>query len=260
MSHGTTGSPDSPSESKAVRKIVHFLRHAEGAQNVAGKVPGGYSLEENEDAHLTSFGVEQSMRLREKLVSNSEHPTQAAEIVICSPMRRALQTASIVFEHLADKIPLIGLECVREQTGLNPCARRMPISQQTVNFPIFDFSHVEHDIDALWHSYPGGREPEPHVVKRGSAFLQWLQEREEARVIVVTHASFLRMFFTQLLGVSVDVYQRFENCEMRSFSVEYTKDGPVVLPIDSLGEKDVAAENGLRSDVGLGTDVEGKQT
>ena len=225
-----------PGKARKSCKVVHFLRHAEGKQNIAGKFPGGYSLEENEDCGLTEFGQIQAQDIHEKLKAETVSLMPEAEIIVCSNMRRALQTASISFVHLTGSIPFVGLECVREQTGLNPCARRMPVSVHKTEYPVFDFDLIESENDAMWHKYtamyPGGREPEADVVNRGLEFLDWLEKRNEKSLIVVTHASFLRMFFTQLIGVSVDDYRRFENCEMRSFLVSFYDDSPPsVVPL-----------------------------
>lgn len=228
------------------RKVIHFVRHAEGEHNVAGQVPGGYLREDLEDAILTDLGDRQCQELHSKvfhwhvptaaeeqaavakdphLQQHPIHPSRA-DLLVVSPLNRALSTASQSFEWLQGRIPWVALECVRETTGLHPCDRRKHIGEHIIGYPHVGFDLIEHEEDILYPQFKTKREPMDHVVSRGQEFIQWLRGRTEDNIIVVTHSSFLQYFFLGVVGVSEEEFKWFENCELRSF--HYNLDGDSV--------------------------------
>ena len=204
-------------------------RHAEGLHNVVGEVdPSAYLLEENEDASLSQNGVLQCLKFAAieqelKISSNST-------LLIVSPHRRTLQTATYSFPHLIFQIPWIASEDIRERTGLHPCDRRRPISEQLRHYPHIDFSELIEDEDNLYPLYTLKREPSSSVTKRGLAFLDHVSKRPEKEIIVVTHSAFLEHF----LETVVDMHEekpivRFRNCEMRSYVVDFNSKKAIKL-------------------------------
>ena len=102
---------------KVIKKRLHLVRHAQGYHNEAGeKDEKNYLSEEYFDSELTHKGVEQCNQLN-KSVSISK-AVENAQALIVSPMMRTLQTASISFSFLKNKIPFIANEACRECTGL----------------------------------------------------------------------------------------------------------------------------------------------
>lgn len=195
-------------------KIVHFVRHAEGHHNVAGRKNPvfGYMSEELVDAQLTPKGIEQCEALRQKAKSSLRN----VELVVTSPLRRTMQTAMYTFPFLKGAIPWIAIEHVREQTGLHPCDRRLSITEHKENFPFIDFDLVENDSDPLYSLYTL-REPAIDVQRRGRDFMRWLQSRPEKEIIVVSHAGYLRQLFRGVLHFSnAKDAEEFSNCEMRT--------------------------------------------
>ena len=81
---------------------------------------------------------------------------------------------------------------------------------------------VESEEDVLWTTE--ARETDAQVAARGSSFMQWLMQRPESRIAVVSHSSFL---YNMLLGfghgavplVRGELHRKFQNCEMRSVVV-----------------------------------------
>ena len=66
------------------------------------------------------------------------------EIVICSPLTRALQTATIgLINSRKDRsIPFIAVEECREQAGLHICDERRSTLELSTDFPHVDFSSI----------------------------------------------------------------------------------------------------------------------
>ncbi|ONH90828.1 hypothetical protein PRUPE_8G076400 [Prunus persica] len=117
------------------------------------------------------------------------------ELVITSPLLRALQTAVGVFggEGYTDRMdilplmvanagyserpsisslncpPIIAIELCREHLGVHPCDNRRSISDYQFLFPAVDFSLIESDEDILWKA--NVRELKEEVAARGLKFL-----------------------------------------------------------------------------------------
>ncbi|KAJ1401450.1 histidine phosphatase superfamily [Ochromonadaceae sp. CCMP2298] len=203
-------------DAKTKSKVVHFVRHAQGHHNVAGKTDPlfGYLREDLEDAVLTDFGISQCVQL----AAAGKADVKGAKLLVVSPLHRTMQTATLSFPHLVGKIPFIAYENLREQTGLHPCDRRKPLSVHRLNFQHVDFAHVADETDPLYYKYTL-REPKDHVAARARLFMQWLGERPEEEIIVVSHKGYLLHLFGIIdTGGKND---EFENCEMRSFVVNF---------------------------------------
>jgi len=176
------------------------------------------------------------------------------QLVVVSPLTRALQTASAAFcsqpvamngaapmvmmakqaekagykvarmELLANGAPpFIACELCREYVGLNPCDRRNSTSYQKKAFPGVDWSFITLEEDTLFPK--DSHESMEHLGARVVEFMEWLMQRPEHEVAVVSHSKFLSVLFTKCAeeaGSSVsepakaDLSRWFENCELRT--------------------------------------------
>ena len=203
------------------RKIVHFLRHAEGFHNQATEDGLNQQNSEFYDASLNSVGVDQCAKLN----NATAHIFNDVQLLLISPLRRTIQTAIFTFPQLLHRIPWIAVEILREQTSKNPADHRHSVSQQSLNFPHISFENMEGDEDTVQRKYPDG-EPDAHVVERAAVFLRYLANRPEKEVIVVSHGNYLFHLFNHVLtnvGEEQKVY--FQNCEIRSFVLDLTSFG-----------------------------------
>ena len=202
-------------------KTIHFVRHAEGHHNVAGKQNPlfGYLREDLEDATLTPHGIEQCHQLHDE----SKSMIEGAQLLLVSPLNRTLQTATYSFPQLQDKIPWIALESIREQTGLHPCDRRKPVSEHSKTYTHIDFSTMIDNEDKLYSQY-SLREPRSDVTTRAREFMSWLEHRPETEIIVVSHCGYLRNLFENVIK-STDSNDRtdFKNAELRTFVIDFSK-------------------------------------
>nr|GMD96466.1 phosphoglycerate mutase-like protein 1 isoform X2 [Ipomoea batatas] len=228
-------------------KIIHLVRHAQGAHNVEGeKDHSAYLLPHLFDAHLTPIGWQQVDNLRKHV--HSSGLSKRIELVVTSPLLRTMQTAVGAFggESYTDGIdvpplmvencgnssrpaisslncpPFLAVELCREHLGVHWCDKRRSINEYKPLFPAIDFSLIENDEDILWKE--DVREPNEDVASRGMQFLKWLWTREEKEIAVVTHSGFL-IHALSLFGddchpnVKSEVCRRFENCELRSMVI-----------------------------------------
>ena len=259
-------------------KKVHFIRHAEGYHNKATSESGTNTclhrdFEGNQDAKatdhplydskLTPKGIRQSEDLKAHLAQrpSGSRSFTAFDLVVVSPLTRTCETALHVFgqprapgspaflskgeapegtmEHNAGiNIPpprfLVREEC-RERWGKYVCDGRRSITEIAAEFPNFDFSEVQHDEDIF---YSDERESDDHCCERAVKFLEWLNQRPEKCIAVVTHSSFLRHLFGQF-GETLHYEDRENlqrlagNCELRSIMLcsHGVKDGKTIDPL-----------------------------
>ncbi|CAK7347309.1 unnamed protein product [Dovyalis caffra] len=184
-------------------KILHLVRHAEGIHNVAGeKDHDALSAPEYFDAHLSPSGWQQTGNLRKHVHASAL--LKRIDLVITSPLSRAMQTATEVFgseghingskeANLDDNgisslnfPPIVAVELCRERLGVHPCDKRRTISENRSRFPTIDFSLA----NILWTA--DARETDEEIAARGLKFMSWLWTRPEKEIAVVTHHRFLQ--------------------------------------------------------------------
>ncbi|KAJ6685702.1 BROAD-SPECIFICITY PHOSPHATASE YOR283W-RELATED, partial [Salix purpurea] len=220
-------------------KILHLVRHAQGTHNVAGEIDHNALLSpEYFDANLSPLGWQQVGNLR-KQVHASGLPRRI-DLVITSPLCRAMQTATQVFgsegqinESEGANIdnsgisslkcpPIVAAELCRERLGVHPCDKRRTISENRSRFPTIDFSLIESDEDILWKT--DARETDEEIAARGLEFMSWLWTRPEKEIAIVTYHRFLQHTLNALSNdchpsVKNKMCKKFGNCELRSMII-----------------------------------------
>lgn len=229
---------------------VHFISLAEGRHNVAIREAADLSpaadsaaqtealmLRESDklasdhplyDARLTQKGIRQAKKLREMLSRRASggRPFTAFELVVVSPLTRALETAQQVFsespgtygEVMIPPPHIFVSEDCRERYGRYVCDGRRSVSELFEEFPTYDFSEIPTDIDEL---HGDERESSVEVGERALRLLGWLSRRPERCIAVVTHSEFLRHLFGQFGDTLHEedrscLQRKAANCELRS--------------------------------------------
>jgi broad specificity phosphatase PhoE len=209
---------DNDNETNLNEKIIHFQRHATGWHNVHGETKKTeYLREDLEDATLSDGGLTECSAVPEGSASG-------AQLLLVSPMRRTLQTASLSFPHLVNQIPWLAQESLREVTGMHPCDRRLPIPEHAETHSHVDFSLVEDIHDPMYQKYTdaGTREPDPDVMVRCEQFLSYLQTRRETEIVVCTHSAYLRVLFNKIFADQAPEHcAKYKNCEIRSYTLAF---------------------------------------
>eukprot|EP00933_Yihiella_yeosuensis_P033953 TRINITY_DN27540_c0_g1_i1.p1 TRINITY_DN27540_c0_g1~~TRINITY_DN27540_c0_g1_i1.p1 ORF type:complete len:234 (-),score=24.59 TRINITY_DN27540_c0_g1_i1:75-749(-) len=208
-------------------KVVHFLRHAEAESNAAAHAfprdsPGynaAYADQKYFDSALSAKGEAQCKDLRDQI--SLQGLSFHCEAVFCSPLHRTLQTASQVFENRS--IPWMALEVAREYSqGHNrPCDCRRSKADQQANFSFVDFQNVPDGEDTFAQTI----ESEEDLDKRCVALLDFLRQRSESAMAVVSHTGFLtHLFAKHLQWPGGKEKAAFSNCELRSVVIRYSDD------------------------------------
>jgi len=176
-------------------RTVFLIRHGQSTFNAhhmaTGEDPGHI------DAPLTDLGLTQVQEARARMAG--EH----VDLVIASPLTRAIQTATGIF---AGRDVAFHVTCMHREKLESSCDIGRTPAELHAEFPDLVFHHLN---ERWWHDGPEdarGIPVEPHdvFVERVELFRQWLLERPERSLAVVGHGTFLR----ELSGVG------FANCQV----------------------------------------------
>eukprot|EP01122_Echinamoeba_exundans_P012888 TRINITY_DN5516_c0_g1_i1.p1 TRINITY_DN5516_c0_g1~~TRINITY_DN5516_c0_g1_i1.p1 ORF type:complete len:233 (-),score=39.99 TRINITY_DN5516_c0_g1_i1:59-712(-) len=194
------------------QKKIYLIRHGQSKHNEAEnawRATRGTTEDEERfpdplffDAELSSAGHEQTVDLHKRVNETLAH----AELVVISPLSRAIQTFMAGFQSLRQNIPIHVHPLCREKVE-NACDIGRPVSELKAAFPELSFEHLEpiwwytesSDITEdnfrdLWASGKRYEEPEDYLNSRIESFRQWLKERPEQNIVVVGHSNFFRKF------------------------------------------------------------------
>jgi broad specificity phosphatase PhoE len=162
-----------------------LVRHAQALHNATQD----WSIH---DPKLTELGEQQSRELHESLKASKIG--NEVELIVVSPMRRTLQTATIGFDWMIKKGTKVMLDANWQENADKPCDTGNKISVMEAEFPQYDFSTVD-------PSYPDkttnlSSNPyaftEKAILARGQTCLKALYDRPEKVIAVVSHSGFLR--------------------------------------------------------------------
>lgn len=219
-------------------KIVHLMRHGQADHQLldsAAGLPGPSSS--SSSARPCSFTDTSLVGSRLTEQGREESKAKLAcldlEVVFCSPMMRALETATCAFEvgpqdgsdsedinadvdadpdgtesfarQVSNTIPPFeAYESIRAQMGPHMHSKRLSITELRKTFPDVDFSPVKQNEDTLWSDQLESRE---EMDERAAEFVRLMMTRSEKRLAIVTHITFLATLLqpasnTELLGKS----------------------------------------------------------
>jgi broad specificity phosphatase PhoE len=178
-------------------RSILCIRHGESTFNAAWRATSVDPL--HFDAPLSPVGVEQVRQARRAL---EDIPV---ELVVTSPLTRALQTAAGIFDGHRHSPRIVVHALMRERVENSCDVGRRP-SELAVDFPSLDLAHLD---DVWWHA-EGAPDPRgiciesvASVAARALQFKWYLRGRPERCIAVVGHGT----FFYHLTG------RTLANCE-----------------------------------------------
>lgn len=176
-------------------KNIYLIRHGQSTFNLHFNATGIDPL--HFDARLTDLGHEQAINARPSALELN------VDLVVVSPLTRALQTATNLFE--GSSVPITVSKLHQERQAFS-CDIGSSPSVLLEEFPHLNFDHL---ADPWWYQGPLNEkgiavEPDDVFKDRVEAFLKWTSARREESIAIVGHAT----FFKHLIG-------RFlNNCEI----------------------------------------------
>jgi broad specificity phosphatase PhoE len=149
------------------------------------------------------------------------------EVIIVSPLHRAIQTSMLSFaDHVDTGVKWIAHEGAREQLGWLQCNKRRPLASTKLEFPNVDFSEMlfPEDEDSLWH--PTERENPVAETQRIYDFLtEFIMSRPEQELAVVGHSAWLFTMCNAVVDCGDDKLLKslFQTSEIRSMRLSFYK-------------------------------------
>ena len=161
-------------------KNLYFIRHGYALHNfLYWKI--GKEAYDIRDTQLLQKGVEQAINL-----SNTWNDIKDIELVVCSPSIRTLDTALLIFKNTNHKI--LTLDHILEYPlGSEECNRRKDKTVLQSLYPQVNFSNLMYE-KLPWNYICETKEC---LHKRIETFLDWIKERPEKNIAVISHSSFI---------------------------------------------------------------------
>jgi len=222
----SAGAAEAPQLFGHTTKRVHFLRHGQASHNPRAEAARSAGCSHDDflrlmkeddafDAGLTDLGRAQAHATANAIGHMLD---SCIELVVSSPLSRALDTSSLVLPKATARVPRIFMahDDLRECSGWMLSAKRRSRTELAARYPECDFSLLQTEGDELWSEE---LEPTSQTAARGVAFLEWLSERPETEVAVVAHGGIFHYLLNECKSrVRSDAVTaaRFHNCELRS--------------------------------------------
>ncbi|CAG9460731.1 unnamed protein product [Pedinophyceae sp. YPF-701] len=196
-------------------KVLHLMRHGQTEMNVFLRRHydrnGNHALLPHEDpmmidTRLTAEGKEQARCKQSEVLELDPRP----ELVVFSPLSRAIETGQLAFAGLPD-VPRTVTPLATEKVWYGADLGRSP-SELAKDFPDLDLSDLP---EVFWYTGKDGNpskpvdEPERVFVRRIEQLRDWLAARPEKSIALVAHWGVLKV----LSGRS------FDNCEIHTTTV-----------------------------------------
>lgn len=187
------------------KKLIYFVRHGEtilNAQNIRQGAEGG----------LTELGRKQALDTAKRFPKQKGRP----EVIISSPYQRTKETAEIISKELG--LPVEYSDLLVE--------RRNPTEIIGHEGDELEVRHIVDRIDKSYHADDLRYSDEENFVdlkQRAKKLLDFIAERPEKRIIMVTHGIFLKMVasymihgdkLTASLYNTLSVYNPINNASM----------------------------------------------
>jgi broad specificity phosphatase PhoE len=180
--------------SGAGTKEIWLVRHGQGVHNATHN----YNIP---DPHLTNLGEKQAIDLR------GSPELQSCQLVVVSPLRRAIQTAVQIYPWLTDKTKVASRGCRVYLTELHserhsgPCDSGSTKNELTKEFPFVKEWQGWKSLKQHWT--PTEQTDADWQTTRVPRFMKWVSRQRESKIVVVGHGTFF-----EACGV-----KKLRNCE-----------------------------------------------
>lgn len=192
---------------------IYAIRHAQSTYNKWSYkriyTPWLWSTSDPmiEDAPLSEKGISQA----KKLYHSVRELREKVQLIICSPLSRAINTMQIAFPDVNCSIIISPL--VRER-GDKLCDKGIPLPLLQERYPQYEFMHFSSDI--WWSCDPNPphdfiKESNESLHFRQQELIEFLKTRSETIVVIITHGQFIKT----LTGKKTQI----GNCGIRKFSL-----------------------------------------
>ena len=144
------------------KQFITFLRHGQAKHNPRAEVArrNGCSFDEflqlmreddAFDAPLTKVGIEQAKNLSESnnIITGKRDMLPEVDLVVSSPLSRAIDTAMLVFPRECKTVPFVCIESIRERNGLLLSSSGQAHSARKLGYKKSEVRNLEQDFIQL---------------------------------------------------------------------------------------------------------------
>jgi len=220
-------------------KVLILMRPGEGKHSVFEDewVSAGNNLETAilsedypRDPLLSSRGVGQVLNMsRLSATFCNEETGLVPELVVTSPLRRAIQSALIAFPtHIpgsVGEVPWICYGGCMERANGNLADFVSPADELEQFFQGVDYSLYRETVDSEMANLLNGPmlESKKDLLQRTDDFLDWIMSREERVIVVSSHLSWLQSFrgFTLQCEPEYQTSDAFKRGEMSAVAIRF---------------------------------------
>ncbi|KAM0351781.1 hypothetical protein ACHAPU_002293 [Fusarium lateritium] len=196
---------------------IHCVRHGQGVHNLS------HANHHLPDPELTPLGEEQARALCTRFPELAN-----VELIVASPLRRTIQTALLAFpSQLESGLQVLALPEVQEASNLlcDTGSDLSAIKAEFENLPV-DLRLVEPG----WQIKQGKWAPAAgSLLERAQLARQWLSERPESEIVVITHGCFLHFLTDDWVNSVNSQATDWANAEVRSFTFAQDESGRPAL-------------------------------
>eukprot|EP00435_Cladocopium_sp_Y103_P068701 s45_g32.t1 len=189
-------------ELRSAMKRVCLIRHGHSEHNYSTTKRvswlGGLFLR---DSPLTAVGRSQASSLGDELRSDESHPLRQVEVVISSPLSRAIETSLLIFGE--ETPPPRCISHLHTERCIFRCDTGRPAEELLTKFSCLEQWEGFSQLPAEWWPKDRSLWQEVTPTDRVDAFRRYLAQRPEVVLAVVGHAG----FFGELAG------KHMSNCE-----------------------------------------------
>mmetsp|Transcript_35140 Transcript_35140/g.76933 ORF Transcript_35140/g.76933 Transcript_35140/m.76933 type:complete len:271 (-) Transcript_35140:61-873(-) len=225
-----TGTGTSRQQRRQKTQTVYIIRHGVALHNIPDARTKAYPDlfdPQYTDPPLVPWGTQQATEAAGKIQNDlSRNNKSCVDLVVSSPLRRCLQTSSIVFPPINSpkrvepsdpslrRPRILVNEMAREAYGVHYPDRRGKRSSIVAEFPWVELSPDFTEEDAQWR--PDKRESLQDVKVRASSFLSWLASNcQEETIGIVSHGVWIEVLLLRYCPEVLDNGQRrVYNCDI----------------------------------------------
>jgi len=199
-------------------KTLYLIRHGLALHNKIfaemGYNVNAFRIPEVIDAPLTEEGQTQSIEL-----GYNWKDKHNIELVVVSPLMRALETAYNIFGDT--DIPIICQEYLREYPiGRDTCNLRSDRDILQVKFPGIDFSNIHYNKDILWKEGEENIETTAELNSRISLMKDYLLRRSETKIALVGHSSYIGHFKDNFIPLIENGDEELKHCHPYEYELK----------------------------------------
>lgn len=158
---------------------IYLIRHGQTTGDIENRYGGSY------DDHLTDEGRAQAQELAEKLINSG------IQVIFCSPLIRAQETAEIVNTKLNCEIKTT--ENLRERNQ-NAILSGMIRDEAKEKYP-----ELVEQVKDYRNTIPGAESYDDFVARINNAFMEIASSKDYSTIGIVTHGGPIRVIFREIL-------------------------------------------------------------